>query len=142
IDDEWLEIILGRASYLSFASWTLDDWGRVVVVTATLAATANVLNGTAQKLAAATVLSTTILMMLSWLGGDVLRISLIVQAQPWRALWLATVVAILLLPELATRCWKDAGLRRAGAALLGAAWLCPSTNLALILAPLSMLACC
>jgi hypothetical protein len=140
LDDEWLAIIMGRAEYLSLFNWSSDDWGRVVTVVVTLAVAAKILRGEIQRLAVAIILSTSALLLLSLIGGDLLRITLVVQAQPWRALWLATVLAILLLPAVIIECWRDHGVRRCAALLLAASWLVPSENLALLIGPLAMTA--
>lgn len=140
IDDEWLAIVLGRAEYLSLFHWSGDDWGRAATIAATLVIAARTLRGDMQRLAIATLASTGALMLLALIGGDLLRISLVMQAQPWRALWLATVVAIVLLPAMFIVCWQENGLRRCGALLLAAAWLVPSENISLLIAPLAIAA--
>jgi len=140
IDEEWLAIVLGRAEYLSLLHWSSDDWGRAVTVLATLAIAAKSLRGEMHRLAIAMLLSTGTLMLFAFVGADLLRISLIMQAQPWRALWLATVIAILLIPALAIECWREKGLRRCGLLLLAAAWLVPAENIALLIAPLAIVA--
>ena len=64
------------------------------------------------------------LLMLSWIGGDLLQIRLVLQGQAWRVLWLATVIAILLLAS--HRLAMLAGSDRCAAAaslLLATAWI-------------------
>src|SRR6185369_4977067 len=61
--------------------------------------------------------------LISYVGGDLLRIALVVQLQLWRWNWIATFAAILLLPFIATTAWSRGGIWRAVVLLLGAAWL-------------------
>src|SRR5690606_29900360 len=72
--------------------------------------------------------------------GDFLRIVLVVQAQPWRAMWLATALAILLLPPIYLRGWRGAPLLRCALLLLAAAWAAPHAGLALSCATLAFVA--
>jgi hypothetical protein len=137
LDGEWLEIVLARAEYLSLFHWSSDDWGRVAVVVSTLAIGAQTLGADLRRLALAALASTFALMPLTLIGGDLLHISLVVQAQPWRILWLSTVTAIILLPALAIECWHQGKLRRCGLLLLIASWLLPAENVALLIAPLA-----
>lgn len=140
LDDEWLSIVLGHAEYLMLGNWPLDDWGRVAVVVATLAVGAWCLPGDTRRLSMGVLFATGSLMLLALIGGDLLHISIVVQAQPWRVLWLATVIAILLLPPIFIRCWQATPLHRCAVLLLAAAWLSPSENLALLISPLAIAA--
>jgi hypothetical protein len=142
LDDEWLAIVLTRAEYLWLGSWSIDEWGRVTTLAGTLAIEAWCLRGDMQRLAIAVFFSTGASMLLALIGGDLMRISIVIQAQPWRALWLATVISILLLPPLFIQCWQEAPLRRCGMALLAAAWLSPSENIGLLIAPVALVAMC
>jgi hypothetical protein len=140
MDPLWHDIVINRARYLDLANWPLDDWGRVACVGTTLLLAWQVLEGQASRLARAALYAAAALMMLALIGGDWLRISLVMQAQPWRAMWLATVVALILSPALVVACWRGSRIGRAGIVLLLAAWACPAEALALLIAPLAALA--
>lgn len=139
-DDEWLAVVVTRADYLVLLKWSSDDWGRVVTVIATLAVGAQSLRGDMHRIALATLISTSASMLLAVFGADLLRIILVMQAQPWRAMWLATVVALLLLPAIFAASWRDKALSRCAALLLAASWFASSENLALLMAPLACVA--
>lgn len=138
IDDEWLRIVLDHAEYLMLGTWSLDDWGRVAIVAATLTIAALSLRNDPRRLSIGMLFSGCGLMLLALIGGDLLHVSIVVQAQPWRVLWLATVIAILLLPPIFIRCWHATPLHRCAMLLLAAAWLSPSENLALLFGPLAV----
>jgi hypothetical protein len=138
-DDEWYAIVINRG-YLSLFTWDNEDWGRAITVLSTLGCAGLSLRGIQQRLALASVVTATGLLLLALVGGDLLRIVLVVQAQPWRVLWFATVIALLLLPPLFVRIWKGNHLERSSALLLAAAWLTPLATLPLIAAPLAGLA--
>lgn len=140
MDQEWREIVVSRAEYLELINWSADDWGRVATVFSTLLAAAASLAPLLRRIALATVGSTTTLMLIALLGGDALSISLVVQAQPWRCLWFATVIAIILIVPLVHHYWRRGAMGRCFVLLLLSAWLCPSENLSLIFAPLALTA--
>src|SRR5262249_19188486 len=60
----------------------------------------------------------------SFVGGDLLRLVLVVQVQLWRWNWIANLFAVLFLPLIVSRAWSKGTLWRTTALLLGAAWLC------------------
>lgn len=139
LDSQWRETLRGSANHVSLLYWSADDWGRAATVATTLLIAARVLTGMLQRLVLATLVSTVVLMLVTLVGGDLLHIVLIVQAQPWRVLWLATVVAVLAMPAIAAQCWPREGRRRLILLLLAAAWLSPIQALSLILASLAIL---
>ncbi len=138
-DPVWYELVMKR-TYLGMANWTHEDWARVVTVFATLGASSILLDGLARRLAVATALTVAALMLLALLG-ETMRIALVLQAQPWRAMWLGTVIAILLLVPLFVRGWRMGRMTQCALLLIAAAWAGPHGTLALISAPLAVVAC-
>lgn len=130
-DPEWTRI-LGYGDYLRMANWARHDWTAVTRLAVTLAVAAICLRDRARQLAIGTLLTATGLLLLAWIGGDLLNLALIVQGQAWRVTWIATTVAILLLPAVFAACWNEGGLRRCGALLLAAGWLGGNTTLGLV----------
>jgi len=138
-DPQWYDIVMHR-TYLRLQNWGSEDWARITTVIATLAVAALMLRDRMRQLALATLVTTVILMLLALIGGDLLRIALIVQGQPWRALWLATVLCMLLLPPLFVRNWRSAPLARCALLLLAATWTASHEPLAMVTAPLAVAA--
>jgi hypothetical protein len=137
-DPEWWHMI-GNTTNLLPLQWSVHDWARVATVLATLGLCAQCLAGDGQRLALALLATTALLMLLACVGGDVLRLVLVVQGQAWRVLWLATAVALLLLPWTARACWQGPPLRRAALLLLASAWIVGHLGLALMLSVTAVL---
>jgi hypothetical protein len=138
-DAQWYQVVMNR-TYLALGNWNNEDWGRVTTVFSTLVMAGVTLQGRQQCLAAAAFIATAILMLVTLLGGDLLHLVMVVQAQTWRALWLATVLAIVLLPPLYLGGWNATLLMRCALLLLAAAWAAPHGILALVAAPLAVVA--
>ena len=113
--------------------WTLHDWARIGTVCATLLIGSRCLTATARKIAIGTLVTTSALLLLSVVGGDILRIVLVVQGQAWRALWLATAIALLLLPMIAASCWRGGPIMRCALLLLLSAWIAGPLSLSILL---------
>jgi hypothetical protein len=137
-DAEWWSL-LENTTNLRPELWTSHDWGRVSTVMATLAIAGIRMVGPAQRLGLAMLVTTVLMLLLAWIGGDILHVVIIVQGQAWRVLWLATTVALVLLPSLAVQCWRNPPLSKAAILLLSGAWLMGRTDLAAILAILALL---
>jgi hypothetical protein len=146
-DATWLTLIELRSPYLFLQSWTLEDWSRTAVYLATLAVGATALppdaaavpsSGRARRLASVALLTGLGGLALTLVACDGLHLVLLTQLQPWRWLWLATVVAALLLPAIAVVCWRAGLPGKTAVVLLVAAWLADSAVLALVAAALAI----
>lgn len=128
-DPEWWPMV-GRENLLLLGEWSPADWARIATVLATLGVAAIVLRDSARRIATGLILVSVATLMLSWVGGDLLRIVLVVQGQAWRSLWLATAVAALLLVPLTAVCWHGSAQRRVVLLFLAAAWIVGHQSLA------------
>jgi len=138
-DSEWLPLVLDRGSYLFLSNWSLGDWGRASVSLATLAVGLRSLAPSpARNVCIAALITGLCGLALALLGSDLLRLVLITQLQPWRWLWLTSVVAVVLLPAITARCWASGPLGRASVLLLGAVWLFHDEIYVFIVAPLAI----
>lgn len=138
-DQEWYGIVMSR-TYLGLRNWSSEDWSRIAAVLATLAIAGIALRERLQRVATATLITCSFLLLVAAIGGDVLRLVIVVQTQPWRVLWLATVVAIVLLPPLYASSWRGTALAHCSLLLLAAAWISPQGIVALVCAPLAVAA--
>lgn len=138
-DAEWYEIVMNRR-YLDLRNWNSDDWGRVVTVFATLAIAGMTLEEKLRRIAVAAIVAGGGLLLLAFVGGNLLQIVLVAQAQTWRTLWLATVLAILLLPPIYVYGWRGTRLGRCGLLLLAAAWAAPHASFSLGLSAIALAA--
>ncbi|MGH8258474.1 MAG: hypothetical protein ACREUG_02150, partial [Steroidobacteraceae bacterium] len=57
------------------------------------------------------------------IGSDLLHLVIVTQAQTWRWLWLTNATAVLLIPVIATDCWRAGTAGRALLLVLVAAWM-------------------
>ena len=98
-DAEWLTWVEHRSPYLFLESWTIDDGARAAVTLVTLLVGLLVLPPPGRLLAKITLITCTSGLALTFGGCDLLHLVPVTQLQPWRWLWLGTVVSALLLPR-------------------------------------------
>ena len=123
-DAIWLRLIEARTPYLFVLNWRLDDWTQTATVFATLVvAICSLPAGAARNLSRIALLTGVSGVILTLLACDLLHLVLPTQLQPWRWLWLATVVAALLLPALVRAAWQSGPAQRTTALLLITSWL-------------------
>lgn len=123
IDDEWLSIIRLRSYYLFPTTWSLDGWSRTAVVIATLAlCTSARPSGLLSDVGRSALLVGAAGLVLS-LATEAWPLQILIQGQPWRWMWLGSVIALVCLPSVAQTMWHGRGVGRVSAVLLCAAWL-------------------
>jgi hypothetical protein len=123
-DDEWWQLVHSGLPYLFPLNWRLTDWARpLVFATLLYAGIRHLPQGPAHALCRAALIATAAGIGLSIVGADLLRLVLMTQLQPWRILWLATLVAVLLAPLIAVRMWHAGLLARIALVALIAAYL-------------------
>ncbi len=131
-DPAWFEAIAQRNPYVFLDRWEGAAFGRMVWIAVVLALVAREETGMLRRLAFAVLLITAGLLTMSWLGTSVWRNILLTQFQLWRALWLAQIVALILLAALLPRLWKSAYADRILASCLVAAMLQDTWTMGLI----------
>ena len=141
-DTEWLDVITEGQPFLFVLKWRMEDWARCGVQITTLVVGAVMLppGSPQRRLCVATLAVALAGLIVSLVGGDVLHIVLIVQTQPWRCLWLAAVIAVLLIPLIASRGWQLGPLGQLAVALVIIAWLSIDEPYTLASAPLAIAA--
>jgi hypothetical protein len=139
-DQAWLTLVMDRSPYLFVKNWQLDDWARVAVAAATLAAGLAASSGRARDLCLIALLTMLAGIALSFLACDELHLVLFAQLQTWRWQWLGTVTAALLLPLILSLHWRAGVGGRSTAVLLACAWIFSSNAFALV-AALAALGC-
>ncbi len=139
-DAEWLTWVQQRSPYLFLEFWTIDDGSRAAVTLATLLVGLRVLAPPpARTLAKITLITCAGGLALTLVGCDLLHLVPVTQLQPWRWLWLGTVVTALLLPAIAHALW---GMNRPGRAtllLLLSGWIFAANLYALTAAAAALL---
>ena len=140
-DSTWFELLHSRLQYLFPSLWPGADWGHASVPLATLAVGAlTVVRPPWQRLCCAALLTGLCGLGLALVGSDVLHIVLIAQLQPWRWLWLSNALAVILIPIIASSCWRAGYATQASVLLLAAAWVCMDESFVPVIAALAIAA--
>jgi hypothetical protein len=134
-DSQWLELVRLRSPDLFMSTWKFADWQCAAVVLITLLVGPGLLPaGRARTVALVALLTGLSGLVLNFIAVDCLDMVHLTQAQPWRWMWLATVIAALTLPEVAVVGWSRGSSGKATVTLLASAWIFGSDPLALYVA--------
>ena len=105
-DPAWFATVSVRNRNCFVSQWQLADWVSIVN-TLTLAVIATVLAQPAERLLLAVCLSTAIGgVAAAFVGGDLFHLKLVLDAQPWRALWLLSVMANISFAGVLGQLWR------------------------------------
>jgi len=138
-DPVWLELVR-RKAYLFVTEWQPKEWARIAIPLTTLGIGATALESShARTFCKAALLVAAAGILLTLIGGDWLLIVPVTQAQPWRFLWIATLLSTLLLPLIIGRCWQLGSMGRVASLLLVAMWVLRGEVYPLEFAPLALL---
>jgi hypothetical protein len=120
MDPEWLTIVRQGSAYALLGGWTVSDWARTIVALGLVSGAAFVLRHEcplrARVLLAATL--TAIAGLGATAAADRLLYRLLIQAQPYRAIWMIHVLQVPAAAFLAWRAWRSGGWGRVGAVML------------------------
>lgn len=129
LDPDWMHVVRERSQYILVNLWTGSDWQLNLRPFISLALTALAVDDARIR---------RLCMMVSLVGLTGLGIAaaagmhpplaILVQAQPWRALWLVTFIAILLLPSTVIALWKEPRGGLVCIVFLVLAWTYPLIN--------------
>ncbi|MEJ1960442.1 MAG: hypothetical protein WDO56_02350 [Gammaproteobacteria bacterium] len=121
--------------------WTLVTWAPMAVTAATLASGLLLLEPSpARSLCFASLIAGVAGVATNYVAGDLMRLVLVVQAQPYRWLWVGTLLSIILLPLIIQHAWSRGFVGRVAALLLVAAWLFIGKSYGIAIALLALLA--
>jgi hypothetical protein len=123
MDFGWLALLGQNTPYLLPSHWAGSDWARTAVPLATLWLAMRVLPVGVHRRLAGAALGVALTGLALAILAESLRLTLLIQAQPWRWQWAAAVVATLSLPPLALRLAGAGSLGRAALLLLAATYL-------------------
>jgi hypothetical protein len=121
---DWLAAVRSRSNYLFVDNWTVDDWQNVglVLLTATFA-TRFPVGDWARRISVAAVCTAVAGLLATAFVSLVLPLRVVIQGQPWRWIWIATLLAIALLPRTLRLMWAQSDAGKAAALFLSIAWL-------------------
>lgn len=136
-DAQWRAVLDDKRALVFPSYWRLDDYSRVVIHFITLAIGAPLLSKRGARIATLAAVIALVGILVTWLLGDVIGTVIVAQSQPWRALWLVTLMAGMSLVRLVSTAFQsdfefvDSGqraLRIAAVALLFASWIVQEVN--------------
>lgn len=139
LDNEWLLIVLNSSHYLFISTWTVADWSRVAVplgilATGWLTATAPLL----RRLCGGILITVACGLVITIGFCDMLHVSIFIDLQSWRWLWLANVLAFILTPAIGPDCWRHGASSRIAVILLASAWSFRGTAPPLYIVPAAL----
>lgn len=121
-DDAWLSVVQVSNPFVFPGNWAVSSWSLTLGVLMFLTWGTQRLPARLHLLARATALATLLLLLLSTVASDWAHNVLLTQLQLWRALWIAHLLAILVLPAVLIDLWSRGREWQAAAlALLAAA---------------------
>lgn len=110
-DPAWLDVVRQRCSFGFLTRWTVADYLGVAASLGLAVACLQWKDQTLRSLALVCSIASLGAMALTLIGGDVGHDVLVVNMQPWRALWLSRLLANMILGILALRA-RPGGLAR------------------------------
>jgi len=123
-DKTWLFVVHSTSNYLFVTSWSLSDWSRVSPQLALLAIGCWVGVTPLLRRVCAGVLATVVCgMMVTVVFCDLLHVSLFIDLQAWRWIWLVNVLALVLAPAILQNCWQRGNGGQVAVVLLATTWV-------------------
>lgn len=123
MDPAWFAVVESRSAYLLPTQWRLSDWSRAAFDLAVFAVAFRFLGAHGRRLVLAVAAVAVAGVGASLLLGDLARSVLVLQLQPWRALWLSHVLGYAGLAVVIRHARPHRPLTQAAALLLAAGWL-------------------
>ncbi|WP_158091062.1 hypothetical protein [Marivita geojedonensis] len=94
-DDKWLAIVSERSRHAFVQDWIFLGALYASLPAVTLSFVAWKGRGFARSIAIATLVTGSLLLIMSWIGGDILSNVFLLNLQLWRSLWLVTLIGNL-----------------------------------------------
>lgn len=123
MDDTWLSLLRQRSTYLFPSLWPAQSFGPILCQATAVAVAAAVSAPAVRALLLANLGVAGLGLAASWVAGDLHASTLIVQLQPWRALWLLATFGNAALALAAIALWRRGAEARLTLAPLALAWL-------------------
>lgn len=113
MDSEWLSHVIRQVPMVTWDGWHADRWlSRTAVAFSLVLAAARLADGRQARFFACLAAAGALGLLASWLGTGWFHNLLLIQAQPWRALWLLQMGAVLAQAWLLSNYWQRGGLIR------------------------------
>lgn len=107
MDSQWFELVFARAPYLFWDGWKHEDWLNRVLLSFSLLATASIAaQGMHRRAFLAPLVVGCASLLLTWVGTSLFHNVLLIQIQPWRALWLVHLFSYIAAAWLVAQFWS------------------------------------
>jgi hypothetical protein len=123
MDETWYELAIQRAPFLVLSRWPLEDWVTTVLSTSILLSSSLVATGPLKRILRASLVVSGIGITATLMGEIFLKNALLIQLQPWRALWLSQWLATVAYVWFAVTQWRRSDASRMNLMLTLSAWL-------------------
>ena len=123
MDADWLEVVRERSQFLFLQLWSATDWKQNArpFLSLTLSAMA-IDDSRVRKLCAAAMLVGATGLAVALIASVIGPISILLQGQAWRWVWVTVFASVLLLAPTALRLWREEKCGRLCAILMISAW--------------------
>ncbi len=106
MDEAWYAVVEHRDAYALVGNWNFDEYARPVALTLFVLLARRFVSGNERRLGAVLLGVVAGGFAASWALGEGLRDLLVINAQPWRAVWLLTVIANLSAARILLGLWS------------------------------------
>jgi hypothetical protein len=135
-DPLWLDVVRQRSQFLFVQFWKLSDWETNVRPLASLAFSALVIRDPrTRKFCMASLciaIAGLVLAAIASLGSP--PVAILLQGQPWRWVWIAALLSVLLVPATVAEAWRNERCGPLCALLLICAWTFQAIDSCMLLA--------
>ena len=97
MDPEWMRVVEERTAGLFLSNWPVANWLKVSLDAAILLLAGLVSQGPQRRYFVVALACAVLCLLISFIGGDLLRSVLVIQVQPWRVLWVVHAFALMAL---------------------------------------------
>ena len=137
MDADWVATTHIRSAFLFLDQWQPGDWNHTILSLLTLAiASLSLAAGASRSMVRSTLWVALTGLLLAAFASEIWHLTVLMQGQPWRWMWLARFLAIVVLPATLYSTWSTGTAGRATALLLASAWLAVVPVSARTVAPL------
>ncbi len=129
MDEPWVEVVTERSQFLFLTLWSARDWGLNVQPFFYLAFAAIVVSdGRIRKLCLAAALVGVAGLALAQIGSSIGPVTILVQGQAWRWVWITVLASVLVFPTTALQVWQHEKCGPVCVLLLISGWILPAVD--------------
>ena len=106
MDKQWFDLVFARSPFVLWDGWKQEDWlNRVLLAFSLLVSAGAAAQGAHRRAFLAALAVGYAALLVTWVGTSLFHNVLLIQIQPWRALWLAQLFSWIAAAFLAAQFW-------------------------------------